>query len=649
MKNILRLLTGYKRSLSNTISRTPNSFAPAYRTGRPLRLCALIFLCAFAPLRDLSAQKAIHELPAKTTIDTNYLFIQGNPTTGKLYKTRGAALNALISGGGGTATDTTSLSNRIDLKLNISDTAGLSNRIDDIGPHTDTTSLSNRIDAIPTISSFSKNAGRDSTILLLSSGTRYAVKDSIGAGGGGGGSQTLDETLTYGSTSGQGFTAAKDSASQILIGSSVAHTWSVDTGDPYPKLSIEDTTGRTTSSNSPMINISSKSDGGIIWEFNPLNLDSDADVPFSFNYGIARDLQYEGNDDYSYSWGTNMTAAGGRKDTGQPLWNEVIETQYDISGFGMCLEHYTTMTAIDGSTIRPIYQIFNRDSLYKSLTVISSDAVSFWGGKDFANIGSFGFSLGRVGNGGTIFSINPGTGTGTEGCWINMEGTADFSNKIRMKRPAGITGSGAMDDVLQYTKTGDKPSIYFGPYVSNAENAFSSGRINLAPDGLGRGTIYSTGPPTINIGAYTALQGYQRFATLQINYASGFFDGPNSGIDEFSAFRINKIVNGLERSWSIGADADKFFINNTTDNTRLLNIDNGGSISIGNGTTSAAASSILDITSTTKGFLPPRMTKTQRDAISSPATGLVVYQTDNTPGLRIFNGSSWMRFTETAD
>ena len=90
MKNILRLLTGYK----TPISRTPNFFAP-------LRLCAMIFLCAFAPLRDLKAQKAIHELPAKTTIDTNYLFIQGNPTTGKLYKTRGAALNAFISGGGG--------------------------------------------------------------------------------------------------------------------------------------------------------------------------------------------------------------------------------------------------------------------------------------------------------------------------------------------------------------------------------------------------------------------------------------------------------------------------------------------------------------------------------------------------------------------
>jgi hypothetical protein len=43
------------------------------------------------------------------------------------------------------------------------------------------------------------------------------------------------------------------------------------------------------------------------------------------------------------------------------------------------------------------------------------------------------------------------------------------------------------------------------------------------------------------------------------------------------------------------------------------------------------------------------MTKTQRDAISSPATGLMIYQTDNTPGLRVYNGTNWMRYTETAD
>ena len=56
------------------------------------------------------------------------------------------------------------------------------------------------------------------------------------------------------------------------------------------------------------------------------------------------------------------------------------------------------------------------------------------------------------------------------------------------------------------------------------------------------------------------------------------------------------------------------------------------------------ASAMLDVSSTTQGFLPPRMTETQRDAISSPATGLLVFQTDGTSGLYYYNGSAWESF-----
>jgi len=49
--------------------------------------------------------------------------------------------------------------------------------------------------------------------------------------------------------------------------------------------------------------------------------------------------------------------------------------------------------------------------------------------------------------------------------------------------------------------------------------------------------------------------------------------------------------------------------------------------SVGVGTTTPAASSILDITSTTKGILFPRMTTTEINAITSPADGLTVYNT----------------------
>jgi hypothetical protein len=53
-----------------------------------------------------------------------------------------------------------------------------------------------------------------------------------------------------------------------------------------------------------------------------------------------------------------------------------------------------------------------------------------------------------------------------------------------------------------------------------------------------------------------------------------------------------------------------------------------------NGTgASADPSAMLDVSSTTKGFLPPRMTALQRAAIFSPATGLLVYQTDGVVGL----------------
>ncbi|MFN0256804.1 hypothetical protein [Pedobacter ureilyticus] len=55
---------------------------------------------------------------------------------------------------------------------------------------------------------------------------------------------------------------------------------------------------------------------------------------------------------------------------------------------------------------------------------------------------------------------------------------------------------------------------------------------------------------------------------------------------------------------------------------------------------SANTSAILDIKSTEKGLLIPRMTRAQRDAISSPATGLIFFQTDNTPGFYYNRGTA---------
>jgi hypothetical protein len=69
---------------------------------------------------------------------------------------------------------------------------------------------------------------------------------------------------------------------------------------------------------------------------------------------------------------------------------------------------------------------------------------------------------------------------------------------------------------------------------------------------------------------------------------------------------------------------------------------------VGIGTTTPDASSALDITSTTKGLLIPRMKAAERDVISSAATGLMIYQTDGTPGFYYYNGSSWAEVAATS-
>ena len=67
------------------------------------------------------------------------------------------------------------------------------------------------------------------------------------------------------------------------------------------------------------------------------------------------------------------------------------------------------------------------------------------------------------------------------------------------------------------------------------------------------------------------------------------------------------------------------------------------SVGINSTGVSPDGSAMLDIVSTTSGLLIPRMSMTQRDAISSPVEGLIIYQTDNAPGFYYYDGLSWQR------
>ena len=68
---------------------------------------------------------------------------------------------------------------------------------------------------------------------------------------------------------------------------------------------------------------------------------------------------------------------------------------------------------------------------------------------------------------------------------------------------------------------------------------------------------------------------------------------------------------------------------------------------IGIGTNTPNASSQLDVSSTSRGLLPPRMTALQRNAISTPAAGLIVWCNDcgSKGEIQIYNGTEWVNFS----
>lgn len=93
---------------------------------------------------------------------------------------------------------------------------------------------------------------------------------------------------------------------------------------------------------------------------------------------------------------------------------------------------------------------------------------------------------------------------------------------------------------------------------------------------------------------------------------------------------INSTLNGYQ------------IFNNTTSNRPIFLPQVSGNVII-NGTTDITSAQ-LQITSTTKGFLPPRMTTAQKNAIASPAAGLVVYDTTLNK-LCVRTASAWETIT----
>jgi hypothetical protein len=201
-------------------------------------------------------------------------------------------------------------------------------------------------------------------------------------------------------------------------------------------------------------------------------------------------------------------------------------------------------------------------------------------------------------------------------------------------------------DIAQTWNTTGAPTA-FKLNVTNTASSTSSYLLDLQANGLslfrvqrqGRCEFLSRIVDKLNllgvVSVSTSLAGNEEvfFSSRALNPTSGgrtiFSAGgafnPTSGTANFNGVTFTTTIN---QTGGANGITRGLFINPTLTaaaDFRAIEVSNGGAYI---NTTSVQASAILQADSTTQGFLPPRMTTTQKNAIATPAAGLVVYDTD---------------------
>ena len=184
--------------------------------------------------------------------------------------------------------------------------------------------------------------------------------------------------------------------------------------------------------------------------------------------------------------------------------------------------------------------------------------------------------------------------------------------------------------------SGDHPAIVIKNNAGQTDNPFqtqtSAGAVNVAITPLGGLVVNEQGAD-----ADTRIEGDTDANLVFVDASTDRVGiGTNAPAAKFSVSGASSL-DGAVTINDAGADVDFRVEGDTAAN---LIFADASLDAVGINQSSIATSAVLDIASTTKGMLIPRVTTTQRDAISSPATGLLVYNT-STAAVNFYNGSSW--------
>jgi len=303
-----------------------------------------------------------------------------------------------------------------------------------------------------------------------------------------------------------------------------------------------------------------------------------------------------------------------------------------------------TISGFEPTTGRPGYKYIDTITLLSNTTGKYLTGYGTWG--SLADSVSGGSGWGLTGNSGTTWNTNfLGTTDGQSLYFKTNDSTRfkiDSIGNIAFNGPSDVDYKCSFWGAAQFAgniydtaDAGFNLNPSFGGYEyelksrvyanGSGQNERAVGRFTISPKDIS-GQVTSWGSSgKIAIGYYN-----DETSMLNINTVSG----------NTASFNLSQ--NGITR-WIIqntATNGDFRILNNATDVFNINNSTNNVSI----GTTTGAPSAILQASSTTKGFLPPRMNTSQMNAISSPASGLIVYNTDTLAHF-YYNGSSWANMT----
>jgi len=187
------------------------------------------------------------------------------------------------------------------------------------------------------------------------------------------------------------------------------------------------------------------------------------------------------------------------------------------------------------------------------------------------------------------------------------------------------------------TYSGIVRGIYYNPTLTSL-----TGTTHRAIETVTGDVLFATTSGSLLVGTSTLagfkadINGTLRATGVITGYQ--FNSSYNGGSYSSTGVNVLDYGDGLRIGYSSSVQKITLF---TAAGTARFQVVNSGSILIG--TTTEIASSLLTLTSSTRGFLPPRMTNTEMLAIATPAAGLIVYDTTNNKHYG-YDGTTWNPF-----